>query len=422
VAAGLLPVFLLSLLASLTGPSVGRVRRNFKGHCCCSLSALLLDAVSVRGLFSGPNDTKNELSSVVGFQNMRMQQQWVAAVTALLLMGAVPFALSDEAPKTDSVPQEARPDAVPLPGSNGDLIILDNRNQVSRRSSRGQVVWSITLDGRTGGVRAPHLLADAERVYLTHGNGVTALNVADGAILWHSQGPADRLFLSRELLLATECHIIEPTGKNARWAVARNIANGRRVFRIRLPVAGFNPNEIQEVAGLFLIQDFDAPGGKGFSLLVNRDGSIHRQLDHQILAVRSLTGGRLVLTGAAVIRLSAKGKIEWITPFPRYEWVASGDFVSVSGGGMLAFLYCGISDSGVQVLRFDPGRGTKVWDAYCEGLGISHSIYEHKAVVGLTLDVTLGDQVQVTSHGSRTFVELLDLQTGQRVKREVTDH
>lgn len=302
----------------------------------------------------------------------------------------------------------------PLPTGTSEVVELDSDGRVSRRTHTGQVKWSVPLDGNTGGVRPPHLLADAERVYLTHADGVTALDVSNGAVLWRSPGPAERLLLSGDLLAAAECGISESVTKNGRWAVARNVATGRVAFRASLPTADFDPLPIEDAAGLFLLQRADQANGDGLALLLDRTGAEHRRFDREVIAARAWAGGRLILTGRDVCRLSVTGKIEWTVPFPRYEWLARGEFVPLPGGGMVAFVNCAISDSGVQVLRFDPVRGGQVWTASCRGLGVEHSGYNHTAHAERG-----GSFLRVTSRGSSgTFEECLELATGRSVARE----
>jgi hypothetical protein len=99
--------------------------------------------------------------------------------------------------------------------------------------------------------------------------------------------------------------------------------------------------------------------------------------------------------------------------FPYHVWIAGGGLVELPGGDLLAFLYGCISDSGVQVIRLNPGTGKEVWQARCAPLGVMHSAYKHRA----TLTVEEG-RVKVTSKGSGgTFVELLDLESGRQLKR-----
>jgi hypothetical protein len=67
------------------------------------------------------------------------------------------------------------------------------------------------------------------------------------------------------------------------------------------------------------------------------------------------------------------------------------------------------------VLRLNPQTGQHLWQTWCSSLGTSHSKYHHWATVRED-----GDQLKVTSRGAHgTFVELLDLQTGQRLGRRV---
>ena len=64
-----------------------------------------------------------------------------------------------------------------------DLAIDYDAGQVVRRDPSGQVLWATPLEGYLGRVRPPHLLADADRVYVTHGDGVTALDRRTGTPL-----------------------------------------------------------------------------------------------------------------------------------------------------------------------------------------------------------------------------------------------
>jgi hypothetical protein len=123
-----------------------------------------------------------------------------------------------------------------------------------------------------------------------------------------------------------------------------------------------------------------------------------------------------VLTGQGVIRLSAAGKVEWCTPFQQNERFASGDFVTLPGSGVVAFQYRSGADSGVRVMRFDPARGGKCWETTCPALGVTHTGYNHTAIVE-----TSNGHLRVISRGdSGVFVEILDLATGRSVEREST--
>src|SRR5262249_15815143 len=93
----------------------------------------------------------------------------------------------------DKAPKKAEPTS-PLEG-----------NHVVCRDVANQVLWSVAFEGRLDGVRPPHLIFDTQAVYVSQGDGVTALDGKTGKILWHSAGPNERMKLTKELLLATRC-------------------------------------------------------------------------------------------------------------------------------------------------------------------------------------------------------------------------
>jgi hypothetical protein len=136
-------------------------------------------------------------------------------------------------------------------------------------------------------------------------------------------------------------------------------------------------------------------------------------LDPEVVAEKPLGQDRLVLTNRDVTRVPPGGKVAWSVPFRDPEWTAGGGLLELEGGDLLAFLYCQIADTGVQVVRLDPAGGKQVWRVYCPGLGVTHSGYEHQAEVEID-----GGLVKVTSRGScGTFVELLDLDSGRQLGR-----
>jgi hypothetical protein len=295
------------------------------------------------------------------------------------------------------------------PGPPPEVRIDYDANAVVRS---GPARWSTHLDGYLGGTRDPHLLRDADRVYVTHGDGVTALDDGTGKVLWHSAGPGDRLLLSGALLLAVGCGG-DPVTARGRWATARSVKDGSEVFRVELPAEGFDPLPIEEVAGLFLVQVWGNGGGEGQAVLIDRRGKVCHRFDRQVVAGRSLGQDRVFLTGRDVVRVSPGGEVAWSVPFRYPEGIAGGGLAEAPGGDLLAYLYCRISDDGVQVLRLDPVGGRLVWQASCACLGVEHSQYEQRAEVEV-----VGGQVKVTSRGaSGTFVELLDLETGRQLGR-----
>jgi outer membrane protein assembly factor BamB len=302
----------------------------------------------------------------------------------------------------------------PQPGGPGPTFSLDRTGQrVVRREASGKVAWSTRLEGNLDGVRPPHLLADARRVYLSHGDGVTALDRETGKVLWHSAGPGDRLLVSGDLVLATDCTSDNAVGPEGRWLLARAAATGAEVFRVRLPVKDFDPEAISEVTGLFVVQTHEDPRGRGNTLLIDRKGRVRHRLGREVLGGKLHGEDRVLVTSRDVVRLSPDGKVVWSVAFARAEWPADGGLLELAGGDLLVFLYGQISDSGVQVLRLDPKAGKAVWQTRCAPLGVTHSKYHHQASVAVT-----GGHVRVVSRGSfGSFTELLDLKTGQQVKR-----
>jgi outer membrane protein assembly factor BamB len=299
------------------------------------------------------------------------------------------------------------------PRTPPDVRIDPDAGQVARLDASGRVVWSTHLDGYLGRVRPPHLLHDADRGYVTHGDGVTALDWATGKQLWHAKGPGDRLCLSGGLLLATDCSIGEEITKGGRWLIARTTATGEEAFRVPLPVQDFDPVEIRQIAGLFLVQKIEMPDGKGGSYLIDRQGRVRHRFHRQVVAGRVQGEDRVFLTSTDVVRLSADDQVVWAVPFAGGEWIAGGGLLELEGGDLLAFLYGCISDSGVQVTRLDPATGKAVWQAGCAPLGVTHSEYDHRVRVAVE-----GSRVRVTSRGSGgTFVEVLDLGSGRQLRR-----
>jgi outer membrane protein assembly factor BamB len=242
--------------------------------------------------------------------------------------------------------------------------IDQNAGRVVRHDAGGQVRWSVSLHRLLGGARASSLLWDAKRVYLRHDNGVTALSATTGVVLWHSEGQTDRLMLSGDLLLAT-------ADSGDRWLTGRAVTTGAEVRKLRLPAGA--------ITGLPRGADWVFLGDKG------------------------------------VVRLAPGGKPRWRTPVEGQGWLDDGGLVEV-GGDAVAFLYGGIHDSGVQLIRLNAATGKAVWQVQCDPLGVRHSKYRHSVTV-----TAEGDRLRVTSEASGgTFVEVLDLRTGRQLKRTVS--
>jgi hypothetical protein len=298
----------------------------------------------------------------------------------------------------------------PLAGNDPDppaaaaLFDIDyDTRQVVARSVLGAIRWSTKLDGYLGLVRPPHLLWDAQRVYVTHEQGVTALDAHTGKVLWQSPGPGNCLFLKGELLLAADGATVQ----------ARAVATGAEVFKIHLPARAFDPCPIAEVAGLFLVQATEKPGGKGAAFLLDRQGQIRHRLERQVVAGLRRESDLILLTSTDVVRLSPDDNIRWAIAFEQHQWLAGGDLAELPGGDLLAFRHGCINDSGVDLIRLNPSAGKVVWKSHCAGLGVGHSAYEHKAQVAIERR-----KLRVTSQGSYgTFVEWLDLGSGQHLER-----
>jgi hypothetical protein len=362
---------------------------------------------------------------------MRKRWVWFAglAVVGLAVIAAVLLlAVALWSPRKVNRPDESVPVAnltpIPEPAkepyvATSEFRVYTDPGRVFRRDATGKVLWSARLEGFLGGVRPPNLLADTERVYVshypTHEEGVTALSRDTGQIIWHSKGPGDRLLLDGDLLLAAQCGRSGNITAEGRWLVARLAATGAEVFRVPLPKEDFDPHPIRKVAGLFLVQTGwwrdNSP-----ALLIDRQGRIRHQLSRQVLDGIREGEYRLLLTNREVMRLSPADKVVWTVSLePHRVLLDAGEFLTLPGGDFIAFIYCSIADSGVALLRFDPGSGKLRWRALCAPLGTSHLQYGHQATVAVE-----EGQVKVVSRGSHgTFTEVLELGSGRQLSRRV---
>jgi outer membrane protein assembly factor BamB len=289
--------------------------------------------------------------------------------------------------------------------------------RVTRQDAKKKVLWTRTFDDDVGGVRPPHLLWDENRVYFTHGYGVTALDAKDGKTVWHAKGPVYGLLLRDGLLLGTGYTKNDDGNTHSCWLFACNAAEGKLSFKTLLPKEFSDPQAVREVADLFLVQIGEAPGGKGSGLLFDKKGDIRHRLDRQLVTAKRLGDDLIFLTSKDVLRVSATDKSVWSVPFEHHEWIAGGGFVDVPGGDVVAFRYCHIADSGVDVIRLNPASGKEIWKVHCSGLRVRHSEYSHEAFVRVD-----GENLQVTSEGSSgTFIETLNLKTGRQIDRTRKD-
>jgi hypothetical protein len=214
------------------------------------------------------------------------------------------------------------------------------------------------------GARDFPLLWDMKRLYVWDEQGVTALSTTTGIVLWHADGPMEDIVLNGGLLLVLGKHL--PDG---RWLTVRAVTTGAEVRKVHLR------------AGVITA----LPRGKDW----------------------------LFLNSKGVVGSSPGDKESWMTPFDEREWPTDGGLVEAGNGDVVAFRYCCIADSGVQLIRLNTATGKVMWGAKCARLGVGHSKYRHHATV--TLD---GQTLRVTSRGSYgMFVEVLDLRTGKQLKR-----
>ena len=280
------------------------------------------------------------------------------------------------------------------------FVLDDVKGRVFKEQAPGKAEWITPVAGNLGRSRPPHLLFDAERVYFTQGEGVTALDARNGKCLWHSPGPHDLLCLSGDLLLAAGGGLF-----------ARSVQTGEVKFKVAL-----KSDEVRLLADLFLVQ-----GGEYYpvwvenALLVDRQGHVRHHFNRKVIDGLKLGDDYVFLTGKDVVCRSRTDQERWSVPFDRPTRFWCGGLLLLPDGDLLAFLYCPISDDGVQVMRIHPQAGEQVWRADCDGLGVMHSYYTHRAKV----EVSKGKYLKVMSKGSYgSFVELIDLQSGQKLSRK----
>jgi HEAT repeats/PQQ-like domain len=349
-------------------------------------------------------------------------------------------ALNDKSEAVREVAAETLKSLDPEAASRAGLlpaVTFDrNTDRVACHDPAGRVQWATPLEGDLVLVRPPHLVWNAERVYATHGDGVTALDKHTGKVLWHARGPGDRLYISGDLLLATDGSPAADLVGKGRWVVARAVADGVEVFRVPLPREDFDPEVIREAAGLFLVQReaiYEVDDGRfidrrdnvvvrrediavpwdGF--LFDRGGQVWHRLAFRLLGGKSLDRDVVVLTPRGVVRLSPDDDAVWTVRLGWSNWTADGGLADLPGGDVLAFVYDRTSHSGVEVRRIDVATGRSVWTQSCHAFTYAgwYTKYEHRATV-----VVDADRVRVTSRESHgNFLEVLDLATGRQLSR-----
>ncbi len=295
------------------------------------------------------------------------------------------------------------------------------KKRVVAQDARGKQIWATDLKEEIGGVRPPHLLWDAKRVYVTHGDGATSLDANNGKILWHAKGPTQGMLLSDGMLLGIG-HTPEKDGSYSCWLYGCDATKGTETFKTRLPDPksdrllgrASDPSAVQLVADLFLVQGYEPENSfKWSAQLYDRKGTVRHKLDRRVVGGKQYSGDAIFMTGKDVIRVTARDKPVWTVSFEQDEFLAGGQLVDVAGGDMIVTQFGCINDSGVSLIRFDPANGKVKWQHHCPGIGGTHSGYNHDAKIAIE-----GEKVQITSVGDfGTFVEVLDLTTGRRMNR-----
>lgn len=337
----------------------------------------------------------------------------VAGVAVALVLAGLVVTLMR--PNSHRASPAASPPADPPPPCP-EFSIDYGGQMVLRRSPSGRLLWATALKGVGLDSRGPDLAWGGGGVYAAQGDGVTALDARTGKVLWRSKGPRQRLLLDGRLLLAAECGSGEACESTGRWLVARSTADGQVAFRVRLPSKDFDPSRIRRVADLYLVQAVarisELPDG--VALLFDQGGKVWHRLDREVLDGRRRGNDVVLLTPGDVVRLGPGGEQRWAARFEECDGLPVGGMVDLEGGGVLAFVYGCINDSGVEVVRLDPATGDVAWRARCAPLGVNHSKYFHEAKL-----VVEGASVRVTSKGSYGwFVEVLDLKSGVRLDRK----
>ncbi len=174
-----------------------------------------------------------------------------------------------------------------------------------------------------------------------------------------------------------------------------------------------NPELLQQVVGLFLVQIPEIPDSHGCAFLIDRQGAVRHRFDCQVLSAQKYGEDGVFLTRKNVVRVTSEGKVVWTILFDERQWDEEGTMIDLPSGDSVVFHFHRIADSGVNVIRFDPSSGNEKWTTFCAGLGVMHSQYLHSAKITVE-----DDKIRVTSEGSSgTFVEILDLKTGRQLNR-----
>jgi len=129
-----------------------------------------------------------------------------------------------------------------------------------------------------------------------------------------------------------------------------------------------------------------------------------------------LDGDRIVLTINDVSRRTQTDQVLWTIPLkpPEWNWSPVGGLLLLPDGDLLVFKYDQLLNHGVQVTRIRP-TGEQVWQCDCDPL----SFFSRRYLQEVKAKITNEKYLQVMSKGSNgSFVVLMDLQTGERLRRK----
>src|SRR4051794_2227187 len=103
-----------------------------------------------------------------------MNEQRRAALLLVFALACPASFLAMPAPTPNAV---GPGDALAKPAEpRAQVVVQPHDHLVLLTDHAGAVLWSTRLDGNLRWVRPPNELADADRVYVSHGDGVTALD------------------------------------------------------------------------------------------------------------------------------------------------------------------------------------------------------------------------------------------------------
>jgi outer membrane protein assembly factor BamB len=222
----------------------------------------------------------------------------------------------------------------------------DANGKIVAHDAAGAVVWERKLSGYLGSSTSRTLVNDTSRVYLFQVDGITALDVHNGNVLWHSNGPWNDMLLSGDLLLAEETRY-EESEKHERLVIARSTSDGHEAFRFQIASTAPFVDPVKELTGLFIVQERDISDKPPNGFLLDRKGQIWHRLDREIVNGTWNGDRRIFLTTRDVVCISAKSELAWSTSFDYREIAASGEIIELPDKTLLAYIYCRISDDGV---------------------------------------------------------------------------